>query len=157
MTTATNHGGFRLVSRRGRGLRGVVDLLFTLIIEDQDGHIETQFSFDDGEFIVGRSHSSDIILPSDNVSRRHARLFTQDRRCFVEDLASSNGVFVNGERIHRTTEVHAAQIKVGDYYLHVEGARVDDPDALMYEQPSGSGGVNTVSQHCRTAVLQVLC
>ena len=112
--------------------------MFTLIIEDQDGNIADEYSFEDGEFIVGRSHSSDIILPSDNVSRRHARLFTRDGRCYVEDLASSNGVFVDGSRIHRVTEVpHSGQIKVGDYYLHVEGARVTDiPDPLSVSAPA---------------------
>lgn len=97
--------------------------MFTLIIEDKDGAIADEYSFEEGEFIVGRSHSSDIILPSDNVSRRHARLYTQEGRCYIEDLSSSNGVFVNGKRIHRVFEiVRSAQIKVGDYYLHVEGA-----------------------------------
>ena len=97
--------------------------MFTLIIEDKDGAIADEYSFEEGEFIIGRSHSSDIILPSDNVSRRHSRLYTQDGRCFIEDLNSSNGVFVNGKRIHRVFEiVRSAQIKVGDYYLHVEGA-----------------------------------
>lgn len=125
-------------------------MLFTLIIEDQDGHVETQFSFDDGEFIIGRSHSSDIILPSDNVSRRHARLFTQDGRCFVEDLASSNGVFVNGERIHRATEVaHAAQIKVGDYYLHVEGA--SHAEKTAHVDAAGTDGTGDSIQDTRSA------
>lgn len=123
--------------------------MFTLIIEDQDGNIADEYSFEDGEFIVGRSHSSDIILPSDNVSRRHARLFTRDGRCYVEDLASSNGVFVDGSRIHRVTEVPlSGQVKVGDYYLHVEGARATDiPDpvsastpAVAVEQSSAHGG-----------------
>ena len=96
--------------------------MFTLIIEDKDGAIADEYSFEEGEFIIGRSHSSDIILPSDNVSRRHARLYTESGSCFIEDLNSSNGVFVNGKRIHRVYEiVRSAQIKVGDYYLHVEG------------------------------------
>ena len=103
--------------------------MFTLIIEDKDGAIADEYSFEEGEFIVGRSHSSDIILPSDNVSRRHARLYTQTGRCYIEDLNSSNGVFVNGKRIHRPFEiVRSAQIKVGDYYLHVEGTSYGDQD-----------------------------
>jgi len=96
--------------------------MFTLIIEDKDGSIADEYSFDEGEFIVGRSHSSDIILPADNVSRRHARLYTQGGTCFVEDLGSSNGVHVNGARIHGVSTLgRSAQIKIGDYFLHVEG------------------------------------
>ncbi len=95
--------------------------MFTLIIEDKHGGIADEYSFEDGEFYIGRSHTSDIILPSDNVSRRHARLYTVDEHCYIEDLNSSNGVFVNGRRIHEVYQiVRSAQIKVGDYYLHIE-------------------------------------
>ena len=52
--------------------------MFTLIIEDKHGGIADEYSFEEGEFYIGRSHTSDIILPSDNVSRRHARLYTGD-------------------------------------------------------------------------------
>ncbi|MFT7581343.1 MAG: pSer/pThr/pTyr-binding forkhead associated (FHA) protein, partial [Myxococcota bacterium] len=63
----------------------------------------------------------DIILPSDNVSRRHSRLYTVDGRCYIEDLNSSNGVFVNGRRIHEVYQIQrSAQVKIGDYYLHIE-------------------------------------
>ena len=48
--------------------------MFTLTIEDKHGGIADEYEFAEGEFLVGRSHSADIILPSDNVSRRHARL-----------------------------------------------------------------------------------
>ncbi|MCA9513501.1 MAG: FHA domain-containing protein [Myxococcales bacterium] len=95
--------------------------MFTLIIEDKHGGIADEYSFEEGEFYVGRSHTSDIILPSDNVSRRHARLYTVDGRCYIEDLNSSNGVFVNGRRIHEVYQIQrSAQVKIGDYYLHIE-------------------------------------
>jgi len=95
--------------------------MFTLIIEDKHGGIADEYSFEEGEFYIGRSHTSDIILPSDNVSRRHARLYTVDGKCYIEDLNSSNGVFVNGRRIHEVFQIQrSAQIKVGDYYLHIE-------------------------------------
>ena len=95
--------------------------MYTLIIEDRNGAIADEYSFDEGEFVIGRSLQSDIILPSDNVSRRHARLYTQGGHCFIEDLGSANGVFLNGRRIEVTQEIlHTGQIKVGDYYLHID-------------------------------------
>lgn len=104
--------------------------MFRLTIEDKHGGVADQYSFEDGEFYIGRSQASDIELPSDNVSRRHARLYTVDGRCYIEDLDSANGVYVNGRRI---TEVYAiqraAKIKVGDYYLHVEAlAEEEEPN-----------------------------
>ena len=104
--------------------------MFTLIIEDKHGGIADEYSFEEGEFYIGRSHNSDIILPSDNVSRRHSRLYTADGRCYIEDLNSSNGVFVNGRRIHEVYQIQrSAQIKIGDYYLHIES----DAEAVVEE------------------------
>ena len=61
--------------------------MFTLTIEDKHGGVADEYSFEEGEFLIGRSHGADIILPSDNVSRRHARLYTVDGRCYLEDGA----------------------------------------------------------------------
>ncbi len=44
------------------------------------------------------------------ISRRHAHLYSVDGRIFVEDLGSTNGTFVNGERLQE----HARQLRDGD-------------------------------------------
>ncbi|MCB9729670.1 MAG: FHA domain-containing protein [Deltaproteobacteria bacterium] len=107
--------------------------MFTLTIEDKHGGIADEYEFAEGEFLVGRSHSADIILPSDNVSRRHARLYTVDGRCYVEDLGSANGVFVNGRRIHEVCEIEgSAQVKVGDYYLHVKSDKMAEHEDKVH-------------------------
>ncbi|MEC9071746.1 MAG: FHA domain-containing protein, partial [Myxococcota bacterium] len=101
--------------------------MFNLSIEDKHGGIADEYTFEEGEFLIGRSHSADIILPSDNVSRRHARLYTVDGGCFIEDLGSANGVFVNGRRIHEVVEIEGtAQVRVGDYYLHLKSDATSD-------------------------------
>ncbi len=50
---------------------------------------------------VGRADEADIVINDNGVSRRHARFYLRDRGAFVEDLDSSNGVYVNGKRIER--------------------------------------------------------
>jgi pSer/pThr/pTyr-binding forkhead associated (FHA) protein len=111
--------------------------MFRLTIEDKQGGVADQYSFEEGEFFIGRSQSSDIELPSDNVSRQHARLYTVDGRCYIEDLKSANGVYVNGRRI---TEVHAiqraAKVKIGDYFLHIE-ALAEEEEAPVYFRLAG--------------------
>ena len=107
--------------------------MFTLTIEDKHGGIADEYSFEEGEFLVGRSHSADIILPSDNVSRRHARLYTVHGRCYIEDLGSANGVFVNGRRIHEVYEIESsAQVRVGDYYLHIKSDAAPQAEDRIY-------------------------
>ncbi len=52
------------------------------------------------EMIVGRALTSDIMLPDDGVAARHARLTLDEAgQVFVEDLDTTGGTFVNGERI----------------------------------------------------------
>lgn len=63
----------------------------------------------DREILVGRLDSAHGIFPEldmttdggleEGVSRRHARIYMRDSTCFVEDLDSTNGSFLNGERI----------------------------------------------------------
>lgn len=63
------------------------------------------------ELIVGRSNDIDIVLIEDMVSRRHARILLQDDSLIIEDLGSTNGTFVNGEKVRR------ARLKEGDKVL----------------------------------------
>jgi len=63
----------------------------------------------DREILVGRLDSAHGIFPEldmtvdggleEGVSRRHARIYMRDGTCFVEDLDSTNGSFLNGDRI----------------------------------------------------------
>lgn len=95
--------------------------MYTLIIEDKNGVIADEFSFQEGSFSIGRVEGNDIILPSSNVSRQHSRLFVRQNRCYIEDLGSSNGVIVDGQRIQGERDLgSAAQIRIGDYYLYLE-------------------------------------
>ncbi len=63
------------------------------------------------DVFVGRGSELEIVLVEDMVSRKHARFFSEDSGVYVEDLNSTNGTFVNGEKIKR------AQIHEGDRVL----------------------------------------
>jgi hypothetical protein len=51
------------------------------------------------QLTIGRGLSNDIILEDTRVSRNHAQLRYKTRRFWVTDLSSTNGTFVNGERV----------------------------------------------------------
>jgi pSer/pThr/pTyr-binding forkhead associated (FHA) protein len=63
------------------------------------------------QILVGRSSDLDMVLVEDMVSRKHARIAMQADQIWIEDLGSTNGTFVNGEKIKR------ARLKEGDRVL----------------------------------------
>ncbi len=63
------------------------------------------------EIIVGRGSEFDMVLDEDMVSRRHAKIATYHGQIVLQDLKSTNGTFVNGER------VTVARLQVGDKVL----------------------------------------
>ncbi len=56
-----------------------------------------------GKKIIGRDASCDIVIGSAEVSRRHAELEVQGATLTLRDLGSTNGTFVNGNKISQTT------------------------------------------------------
>ena len=51
------------------------------------------------EAIIGRASSNQIVIRSDQASRRHSRIVWTDDGWSVEDLGSRNGTFLNGAKI----------------------------------------------------------
>ena len=82
--------------------------------------------------VLGRDPTAAIHLSDEEVSRRHALLTADEGRVTVEDLGSSNGTFVDGQRIADETEVGFGQrIKVGQSVLEVrEATAAGDPENL---------------------------
>lgn len=57
------------------------------------------YPLDRSEAFVGRDLNNDIVINDPEISRRHARLYLQGNGFVVEDLGSTNGTFVNGQRL----------------------------------------------------------
>ena len=55
--------------------------------------------FIEGTSAIGRSEESDVFLVDPSVSRNHAEIDVDTRGALVRDLGSTNGTFVNGERV----------------------------------------------------------
>ena len=61
-----------------------------------------------GSMVIGRDNTCDITIPSDEISRNHARIVARPGSILIEDTGSSNGTFVNNLPIER------AVVKEGD-------------------------------------------
>lgn len=80
-----------------------------------------RFSLRSEETIVGRREGCDLRIPSHSVSRRHCRLSFRDDLLSVEDLASANGTYVNGQRIAKAEILRPGdQLAIGPVAFLVE-------------------------------------
>ena len=53
----------------------------------------------EGQLSIGRDPSNDLVVQGNHISRRHARFFIENGQLHIQDLDSSNGTYVNGERV----------------------------------------------------------
>jgi pSer/pThr/pTyr-binding forkhead associated (FHA) protein len=65
----------------------------------------------DKQIVIGRSSELDMVLVEDMVSRKHAKIMISAGNITIEDLGSTNGTFVNGEKVKQ------ARLKEGDRIL----------------------------------------
>lgn len=95
------------------------------------GELET-LEFRAQPIVIGRNPACDCVIDRPMVSSQHARLFRQSAEVLIEDLGSSNGTFVNGQRIDRPTVVRPGDIiGLGSYSL----ALVFPPGSVPPEPP----------------------
>lgn len=69
------------------------------------------------EIVVGRSSDLDMVLVEDMVSRKHAKITTSDRGVAIQDLGSTNGTFVNGEKVKKSRLHEGDRILIGTSIL----------------------------------------
>src|SRR5918998_677995 len=84
-------------------------------------------------FTVGRDDANDLVIKDFKVSRRHAYLKAlPDGRAALHDLGSSNGTFVNGQRVQSVLLSGDEQIQFGDTVLTPASAPAAAPSPAQY-------------------------
>ncbi|MDZ8236165.1 MAG: FHA domain-containing protein [Nostoc sp. ChiQUE01a] len=76
-----------------------------------------------GEWIVGRSPNSDLVLESPDVSRQHGKFFVKGGSYYFSDLGSRNGSIVNGKQAEKERSYilnDGDVIRIADYVLIME-------------------------------------
>ncbi len=91
---------------------------------------------DKTEYIMGRDLSNDIVVNDSEVSRKHTKIYVFGQGFVVEDMGSTNGTFVNGQRISGPhTLIPGELIALGDQTTYLfEVAEVDE-DATRVAAP----------------------
>jgi ABC transport system ATP-binding/permease protein len=71
---------------------------------------------------IGRDKGNDITLDGLQISGRHARLIHAASSVVIDDLGSTNGVYINGERVSRQAITPADKVQIGLFELCIDAA-----------------------------------
>ncbi|MCG8457351.1 MAG: FHA domain-containing protein, partial [Holophagales bacterium] len=120
--------------------------------------VEQLFVLRRGNHQLGALESNEVTLPLAGVSRVHARLqLVGDGQLMVEDLASKNGTYVDGQRIRKASAQPGAELRFGPVSLRFEEFHSDDGRlAIAFEQSpndqTGSFPIQEVARHTGTHI-----
>jgi len=97
-----------------------------------------------GTCSIGRAHSNQLVLSDEKVSRHHALIQAIDNdECWIIDLASVNGTYVNHRRIEQSTLLHDRdEITVG-------------PDRILFRSSAAGSGHRDQMKHLDQTVHEV--
>ena len=82
-----------------------------------DSKIQSEHELTEKVSTIGRSQNNNICIDNLSISSHHAQITVIDDNCWVEDLNSSNGTFVNNHLIKKQSLNSGDEIKVGKYVL----------------------------------------
>lgn len=92
--------------------------IYGFIYDPDEPH--TRYTLRQGDNTLGAGHNNDIIIDKPAVSWNHALLICRNGKIFVQDSASTNGTYVNGERIERPQQLtNDDAVRFGNVTFHV--------------------------------------
>ena len=104
------------------------------------------------EYIVGRATDVDIVLVEDMVSRKHARISTKNNKVTIVDLGSTNGAFVNGDKVGREpVELNEGdRILIGTSVLKL--IATEEPSVTSHSPETSSGSFSASSERSTMSI-----
>lgn len=97
----------------------------------------SMFQVEGEEVVLGRGSEAAVRIQDQSLSRRHARLYRSGERFYLEDLGSTNGTHLNGERIKLAARLHDGdRIQLGARILvrvHLQDAVEQEATRRLYE------------------------
>src|SRR3954468_15337441 len=106
-----------------------------LVMFRSDGE-RRSFSITRDVTVIGRREDCDFRIPLGEISRKHCRLIKDENALKVEDLGSSNGTYVNGNRVQESELNAGDTLHIGGvvFVLQIDGVPSDEQLQPMTEQ-----------------------
>jgi len=110
------------------------------ILLASDGKTVMERELKPGRLVIGRTSDNDIQIDSKFISRHHCQIVTQAESCLIEDLNSTNGIFVQSKRVRRHNLNDGDVVKVGQHeimYIDERQPRLrgGEPEGAALEKP----------------------
>jgi phosphoserine phosphatase RsbU/P len=111
------------------------------LIQLLGGEVEQSYPLDGETMVLGRQNDSTVCLTGKNVSRHHAQILRRGSGYFIEDMGSSNGTFLNGQKLNAYSPqsfTDEDRIQIGSYVFRLSTApsvemKSPSPDAVPSE------------------------
>ncbi|MBE9536526.1 MAG: FHA domain-containing protein [Proteobacteria bacterium] len=107
------------------------------------GQIVKEIPFKGNIITIGRDKGNDIEIENPIVSSIHARILKDGGAIVIEDAGSTNGIFLNGEKITRAILSTTDEVAIGKHHISLayeagykEGGETDDDSPLTPVTPS---------------------
>jgi general secretion pathway protein A len=105
------------------------------LVVSSGGRTVTECVLRPGRLIIGRTPGNDLQIDTRFVSRHHCQILTTDQFCVLEDLNSTNGVFIKAKRVRHHNLNDGDVITLGQHELIYIDDRLGRRNA---EGPSGA-------------------
>jgi pSer/pThr/pTyr-binding forkhead associated (FHA) protein len=100
-----------------------------------------EYTIGSAPLVIGREAGCDIVVPNKDVSRRHSEIFASPQGYVLVD-SSTNGTFVNGERVQAQRLLARADvIRIGDHDFRFYADRIPDMPSLGNVPPLAAGAM----------------
>lgn len=108
-----------------------------------NGDFVKEFELDKEILTIGRKPDNDIHIDNLAVSGNHAKILTILNDSFIEDMGSTNGTFIAGNKITKHALQNGESIVIGKHELKYENANADDGESefekTMIIRPDAEG------------------
>ena len=82
-----------------------------------EGQTVLERALSPGRLVIGRTSDNDLQIDSKFISRHHCQIVTQPDSCLIEDLNSTNGIFVKSKRVRRHNLNDGDVVQIGQHEI----------------------------------------
>jgi len=90
--------------------------------------------------VIGRKEDCDVRIPLGEVSRKHCRLVTEGESLRLEDMGSSNGTYLNGQRVQEVIVQAGDALQVGSVVFVVQIDGIPSDEEIQPAAPADASG-----------------